>query len=139
MQLYTLHLQRDGAGIPLQDGEPLFLARQLELDLLLEPGPDSAVDKLYLVRGSDGAHSISAQDAVHLGKQGVHYLRDVAPQVLVVPVQGNGIKLIYEDDAGCHLLRLFIEAVDLPRPFAHELANQGGGLNWQHGNSGLGG
>jgi len=75
--------------------------------------------------------------AVHLREQRVDYLRDVAPQILIPSVKGNGIQFVDEDNAGGHLLCFFIEAMNLPGALPHELSDQAGGLDCQHGDARL--
>ena len=136
-EVYAHHGHRNAGGILLQQYQALGGIGQLELNLLLKAGANRGVQDLDLIGGGDGADPLAMGYAVHLCEQGVDYLRDIAPQILIPPVQGNGVQLVDEDNAGSHLLCLFVEAMNLPGALTYELSDEAGGLDRQHGDARL--
>ncbi len=134
-EVHALHRHRNAGGILLQQDQALGGIGQLELNLLLKARAHRGIQDLDLIGGGDGADPFAVGYAIHLCEQGVDDLRDIPPQILIAPIQGNGIQLVYEYDAGGHLLCLFIEAVNLSGAFTHELTDEAGGLDRQHGNA----
>ena len=107
--LIELHIpiQRHASGVDHKYLQPALGRGYSDLYLPVEPAGSSQgrVDRVLPVRGCYDYHIPPGCEPVHQREQ----LRHHAPLYLslhFVPLRGDGIHLVYEDDRGCVLLRL---------------------------------